>query len=149
MFSEPLTCNSKPRERASKRLNTGVTTKGVKPVPGHFLKSRVSNIHPTAPIKTVIHPIKPIKPGTTMGKPLPSHWRSKSTTKRKAWSVAPLRLKTASSPKLVLITRWRMSSKLNTTRLKVSTINTMTKGTEPLASRPRKPNYPEIWGGSV
>jgi hypothetical protein len=73
MFSGPLTCNSKPRARTSKWLNTGVSSKGVKPVSGHFLKSRVSNIHPTLPINTAIHPVRPIKPGTTMGKPLPSH----------------------------------------------------------------------------
>jgi hypothetical protein len=48
----------------------------------------------------------------------------------KAWSIAPLRLKATTSPKLVLITRWRTSNNLNTTRLKVSTICTMTKGTE-------------------
>jgi hypothetical protein len=41
-----------------------------------------------------------------------------------------MRLKVVTSPKLVLITRWITSSKLNTTRLKVSTIYTMTKGTE-------------------
>jgi hypothetical protein len=100
-------------------------------VSGHFLKSRVSSIHLIVPIKTAIHPVKPIKPGTTMGKPLLSHWRSTSTTKGKAWSVAPLRLKTATSNKLVLITRWRTSNKLNTTRLKVPTICSTTERAEP------------------
>jgi hypothetical protein len=100
-------------------------------VSDHFLKSRVSNTHPTAPIKTAIHPVKPIKPGTTMGKPLPSHWRSTSTTKERPWSIAPLRLKTTTSPKLVLITRWRTSSKLNTTKPKVLTIYSTTERTKP------------------
>jgi hypothetical protein len=127
MFFGPPICNSKPRARASKRLNTGVSTNGVKPVSGHFLKSRVSNIHPIAHINTAIHPVKPIKPGTTMGKTLPSHWRSMSTTRRKAWFVAPLRLKAATSPKLVLITRWKTSSKPNTTRLKAPITCIMTK----------------------
>jgi hypothetical protein len=131
MFSGPPTCNSKPRARARKSLYTRVSSKGVKPVSGHLLESRVSNTHPTAPIKFVIHPINPIKPGTTMGKPLPSHWRSTSVAKERPWSVAPLRLKTATSPKLVLITRWRTSSKLNTTKLKVLTICSTTKRTEP------------------
>jgi hypothetical protein len=100
-------------------------------VSGHFLESRVSNIHPTVPINTVIHPVKPIEHGTTMGRPPLSHWRSTSTTKGKLWSVAPLRLKTATSPKLLLITRWRTSSKLNNTRLKVPTICSTTERTEP------------------
>jgi hypothetical protein len=100
-------------------------------VSGHFLESKVSNTHPTAPIKNAIHPVNPIKPGTTMGKPLPSHWRSTSATKERPWSVAPLRLKTATSPKLILIMRWRTSSKLNTTKLKVLTIYSTTERTEP------------------
>jgi hypothetical protein len=128
MFSGPPTYNSKQRARASKRLNTGVSSKSGKPVSGHFLESRVSDIHPTMPINTVIHPVKP---RTTMGRPLLSHWRSTSTTKGKAWSIALLRLKTASSPKLVLNTRWRTSSKLNTTKLKVLTICSTTERTEP------------------
>jgi hypothetical protein len=116
MFSGPSTCNSKPRARASKRLNTGVSSKSGKPVSGHFLESRVSNIHPTMPINTAIHPVKP---RTTMGRPLLSHLRSTSNTKERQWSVALLRLKTATSPKLVLIMRWRTSSKLNTTTVTI------------------------------
>jgi hypothetical protein len=76
----PPATQKQERERANDST-TGVSSKGVKPVSGHFLESRVSNTHPTAPIKNVIHPVNLIKPGTTMGKSLPSHWRSTSATK--------------------------------------------------------------------
>jgi hypothetical protein len=99
---------SKPRARDRDRRNTGVSTKRVKPVLSQLLKSEVSKIHP-------------IKDMTTTGKHLTSRWRSTSTTKGKTWSVAPLRPKAATSPKLVTTMRWRASSKLNTTRLNTPT----------------------------
>jgi hypothetical protein len=43
------------------------------------------------------------------------------TTKGKTWSIAPLRPKAVTSPELVSTTRWRASSKLNTTRLNTPT----------------------------
>jgi hypothetical protein len=89
-----------------------VKTKRVKPVLRHLLKSGVSKNH---------H-ITPSKAGTTTGKPLPSHWRSTSTTKRNAWFlVIPLSLKTTTPPILVSTMRWRASSKVNTTRLNTPT----------------------------
>jgi hypothetical protein len=144
-FSEPPTCNSKPGARVSKWLNTVVSTKGVKPVSSHLLKSRVSNIHPIAPIKTAIHSIKPIKPGTTMGKPLPSHWRSTSTTKERPWSVAPLRLKTATSPKSYK--PWGGERPANSTPPDSKRLSSIPRPKELnlLASWPRNPNCPALY----
>jgi hypothetical protein len=110
---------SKPRARASNRLNIGVSTKRVKLVPSHLLKSGVSKIHP-------------IKAMTTTGNHLTSRWRSTNTTKGKTWFVAPLRLKVATSPKLVLITTWRTSSKHTTAKLNIPITCTMTKETKPI-----------------
>jgi hypothetical protein len=88
-------------------------------VPRDLLKSGVSKIHP-------------IRAMTTTGNHLTSRWRSTSTMKRKTWSVDPLRLKAATSPKLVLITRWRTYSKHTTTRLNTPVTYTTTKGTKPI-----------------
>jgi hypothetical protein len=60
----------KTKSESKQMTQHWVSSKGVNPVSGHFLESRVSNIHPTVPIKTTIHPVKPIKPGITMGKPV-------------------------------------------------------------------------------
>jgi hypothetical protein len=106
----------------SKRLNTEISTKIVKPMLSHMLKSRVSTIHPTTPIK----------PRTTTGKPLLSHWRSTSATKGRTWFIAPLRLKDVTSPRLISITKRRTYSKRNTTKL-----NSL-----PPASRPKELNRP-------
>jgi hypothetical protein len=96
------------RVRGSNWLNTGVSTKRVKPVLIHLLKSGASKIHP-------------IKVMTTTGKPFPTHWRSTSTTRRDAWSVMPLKLKTATTPILVSTMRWRVSNKVNTIKLNTPT----------------------------
>jgi hypothetical protein len=108
---------SKPGARASKRHNTGVTTKRVKPVPSHLLKSGISKIHP-------------IKAMTTTGNHLTSCWRGMSTTKGKMRSIAPLRLKVVTSTKLVLITRWRTPNKHTTARMNIPITYTTTKGTK-------------------
>jgi hypothetical protein len=107
-----------------------------------LLKSGVSRIHP-------------IRAMTTMGNHLMSRWRSTSTTKGKTWSVAPLRLKAATSAKLVLIARWRTSSKHTTARLNIPITCTTTKGTkwiitttpkaETLSTSGRKAPIPQKW----
>ena len=92
----------------SKRLNTGVSTKRVKPVSSHLLKRRVSKIHPTKTSRR-----SPLTP-TTKG-PVTSHWRSTRTTRGKTWPVVHLRPKAPIvPPKLVTVTRRSTSSQLTT-----------------------------------
>ena len=114
---------SKARTRASTRLNTGVSTKRVKPVPSHLLKSGVSQIKPHQ--ATTVNTLTPQRRNPLTSKrrsPLKSHRRTTSTTRGKPWSVVPLRLKAATiSPRLISTMRRRASSKLTMHKTKAPT----------------------------
>jgi hypothetical protein len=87
------------RARVSKGINTEVSTKRIKPVPHHFLKRGVSQIHPISP-RWNTHT---------------SPSRTTRTTKGRPWPVAPLGPKTVIVPPiLVLATSKGMSSKFTT-----------------------------------
>jgi hypothetical protein len=83
----------------SKGLNTGVSTKRIKPVPHHLLKRGVREIHPISP-RWNTHT---------------SPWRTTRTTEGRPWPVTPLGPKTAIVPPiLALATSKETSSKLTT-----------------------------------
>jgi hypothetical protein len=121
-----------------------VSTKRVKPVPSHLLKSGVSTIQNIFPTKATS---TNTTTQTTMRKPSLSNWRRTKTTKGRPWAVPPLHLNATSPHIPVLSTRGRTPSKLTTCRLSRPNSSTMTRRTETTQLTTSKTTTPRILGG--
>jgi hypothetical protein len=128
----------------NKRLNTGVSTKRVKPVLSHLLKSGVSTIQNIFPTKAAYMNTTTV---TTTREPSLCNWRRTKNTKGRLWAVPPLHLKATTPPIPVLSTRGRTPSKLTTCRLSRPTNSTTTSRTDTTRVTTSKTSRPRILGG--